>query len=232
MTSRLMTRSILRTSAVAAAAMLTLSACDLSVTSLSLPGGADLGDHPYSIRVEFRDVLDLVPQSSVKVDDVTVGKVDKVDLKGYTAVVILKVRGDVKLPDNATAEIRQTSLLGEKFVSLARPETGASSNLLSDNDLIPLGRTGRNPEVEEVLGALSLVLNGGGVAQLKTISVELNKALSGRESDVKSVLRQISAFMKQVDDNKGAIVTAPSAMPSQDCVLVHVPSMAAFTRFT
>jgi phospholipid/cholesterol/gamma-HCH transport system substrate-binding protein len=35
-----------------------------------------------------------------------------------------------------------------------------------------------------VLGALSLVLNGGGVAQLKTINVELTKAMAGRESDI------------------------------------------------
>ena len=52
-------------------------------------------------------------------------------------------------------------------------------------------RPGRNPEVEEVLGALSLVLNGGGVAQLKTIASEVNKALDGREGATRSVLEQI-----------------------------------------
>ena len=105
----------------------------------------------------------------------------------------LELRNDVELPDNAIAEIRQTSLLGEKFVSLGAPETGASSNALADGDVIPLERTGRNPEVEEVLGALSLLLNGGGVAQLKTITSELNHALEGREGTAKSVLRQIEA---------------------------------------
>ena len=39
---------------------------------------------------------------------------------GYTAEVTLELRNDVELPDNAVAEIRQTSLLGEKFVSLGR----------------------------------------------------------------------------------------------------------------
>jgi len=194
----------------AAASLATLAACDFSVTSLPLPGGADLGDNPYTVTVEFRDVLDLVPQSSVKVDDVTVGRVEDIQLKGYTALVTVKVRGDVDLPDNAVAEIRQTSLLGEKFVQLAPPETGASTDRLADGDDIPLDRSGRNPEVEEVLGALSLVLNGGGVAQLKTIATEVNNALEGRESDVKSVFRRISSFLAQIDQNKGAIVTALS----------------------
>ena len=187
---------------------LALSGCDFSVYSLPLPGGADLGDKPYAVTVEIRDGMDLVPQTAVKVDDVTVGKVDKIKVDGYHAEVTVMLRRSVKLPDNAVATIRQTSLLGEKFVSLAPPETGASTGRLSDGDTIPLERSGRNPEVEEVLGALSLLLNGGGVAQLKTISTELNAALAGREGNVRSVLGQLDVFMGQLDANKDQIVRA------------------------
>ena len=59
-----------------------------------------------------------------------------------------------------------------------------------------------------MLGALSLLLNGGGVAQLKTIASELNLALEGREGSARSVLRQIEALMGQLDANKGDIVNA------------------------
>jgi phospholipid/cholesterol/gamma-HCH transport system substrate-binding protein len=118
------------------------------------------------------------------------------------------MRRSVKLPDNAVAKIRQTSLLGEKFVSLSPPDSGASDGRLGNGDVIPLSRSSRNPEVEEVLGALSLLLNGGGVAQLKMISTELNKALDGRESDVRSVLSQLKVFMGQLDTNKDQIVRA------------------------
>ena len=201
-------RRPLKAAALACVAALTLSGCDFDVFGLPLPGGADLGDDPYSVKVEFRDVLDLVPQSSVKVNDVTVGKVTDIELEGYHAQVTLALRGDVELPDDARAEIRQTSLLGEKFVSLSPPDGPTSRNLLEEGDVIPLERSGRNPEVEEVLGAMSLLLNGGGVAQLKTIATELNKAFEGRESDVKSVLRQLDVFMTQLDDNKEDILEA------------------------
>ena len=197
-----------RTAALVAAGAVTLTGCDFSVYELPLPGGADLGSDPYAVTVQFSDVLDLVPQSAVKVNDVTVGKVDKVDLDGYTAEVTVLLRDDVELPDNAVAHIRQTSLLGEKFVSLSPPESGASQDRLGEGDVIPLDRSGRNPEVEEVLGAMSLLLNGGGVAQLKTISTELNNALEGREANVKSVLNQLDTFMAQLDENKDAIVQA------------------------
>jgi phospholipid/cholesterol/gamma-HCH transport system substrate-binding protein len=189
-----------------------LSGCDFDVYALPLPGGTDVGDNPIHVTVQFQDVLDLVPKSTVKVNDVSVGQVKKISLEGYTASVELELRNDTKLPDNAIAEIRQTSLLGEKFVSLSAPETGASDNPLKDGDVIPLERTGRNPEVEEVLGALSLILNGGGVAQLKTITQELNKAVTGREDDVRSVLSQIDTFSSQLDTNKGQIVSAIEAL--------------------
>jgi phospholipid/cholesterol/gamma-HCH transport system substrate-binding protein len=194
--------------ALAASGALLLSGCDFQIYDLPLPGGADVGDGAYHVKVEFRDVLDLVPQSAVRVDDIAVGRVEDVKLKGYTAEVTLLLRKDTKLPDNAEAEIRQTSLLGEKFVSLKAPDTGASGNPLGEGDVIGLDRSGRNVEVEEVLGALSLLLNGGGVGQLKIINEELNKALDGRTGTVKDVLRQLRTFMTQLDGSKNEIVTA------------------------
>lgn len=214
---------------------LLLSGCDYDVYSLPLPGGADTGDEPIEVTVEFADVLDLVPQSAVKVNDITVGKVTGVDLDGYQAKVSLRLRKDTDLPDNAVASIRQTSLLGEKFVSLAPPTSGASSEPLESGDVIPLERSGRNPEVEEVLGALSLVLNGGGVAQLKTITQELNLALEGREDSARSVLSRLDEFTGTLDDNKADIVRALEALnrlslaakeqqPTIDAALEELPS--------
>ncbi|MDP2774072.1 MAG: MCE family protein [Nocardioides sp.] len=184
-----------------------LSGCDFDVYSIPLPGGADVGDNAITVEAVFVDVLDLVPQSTVKVNEVSVGQVKEIELEGQVARVTMEIRGDTELPDNTVAEIRQTSLLGEKFVQLGEPEGGGEGEL-ADGDEIPLERTGRNPEVEEVLGALSLLLNGGGVAQLKTITSELNLALEGREDSVKSVLTQVDSLMGQLDDNKANIVNA------------------------
>src|SRR3546814_12520407 len=80
--------------------------------------------------------------------------------------------------------------------------------MLGNGDAVALAPGNRNPEVEEVLGALSLVLNGGGVAQLKTISSELNDALTGKEGNVKSVLPQLDDFMSELDVNRGDIIKA------------------------
>lgn len=197
----------LRACAALIAGALLMTGCSFDVYSLPLPGGADVGEDPIEVTAQFRDVLDLVPQSSVKVNDVTVGKVTSVELNGDHAEVTLLLRNDTGLPDQPIASIRQTSLLGEKFVSLAASDEGATGEL-GEGDDIPLEQTGRNPEVEEVLGALSLVLNGGGVAQLKTITKELNLALEGREDSARSVLTQVESLVSQLDDRKADIVAA------------------------
>ncbi|HEY6737633.1 MAG TPA: MCE family protein, partial [Actinopolymorphaceae bacterium] len=174
---------------------------------LPLPGGPDVGGDTITITAEFRDVMDLVPRSSVKVRDVTVGEVERIWLDGFTAKVEMRVGPDVRLPDNATARIRQTSLLGEKFVALAPPSRPGYGRL-DDGDVIPLERTGRSVEVEEVLSTLAALLNGGGVAQLKTIEVELNKALEGREDSVQEVLRRLDRVLGELDDHKRDITRA------------------------
>lgn len=178
------------------------------VYNLPLPGGADVGDHPYRVKAQFKDVLDLVPQAGVKVNDVPVGRVEQIDLApdGWTAEVTMLVNGDVQLPANAFANLRQSALLGEKFVELGKPKDATGK--LADNAVIPLTKTNRNPEVEEVFGALSLLLNGGGVAQLQNITKELNAAMEGNEQEIRSLLGNLNTFVGELDKHKAEIVRA------------------------
>jgi phospholipid/cholesterol/gamma-HCH transport system substrate-binding protein len=197
-------------------ALLLVSGCGSGgfdgVYNLPLPGGADVGDHPYRVKAQFKDVLDLVPQAGVKVNDVPVGRVEQIDLAGdgWTAEVTMLVNGDVQLPANAFAKLRQSALLGEKFVELGKPKD--ASGKLADNATIPLDRTNRNPEVEEVFGALSMLLNGGGVAQLQNITKELNAAMQGNEKEIRSLLGNLNTFVGELDKHKAEIVRALDSM--------------------
>ncbi|WUL62344.1 MCE family protein [Streptomyces sp. NBC_00344] len=200
--------------ALAAGCSLLLSGCSapsFSVEDIPLPGGADLGPHPYRITAEFNDVLSLVPQAAVKVNDVAVGRVTKISLSpdNWSARVTMRVNGKVRLPRNAYAHLEQSSLLGEKYIQLSAPakETAAVGRL-HDGQTIPITRTNRNPEVEEVFGALSLLLNGGGISQLKTISHELNQTLGGREPKIRSMLQRVNTLVTSLDNHRSDITAA------------------------
>lgn len=192
-----------------------LAACTLAATAgcTALPGGAPSGPS-YQVSADFTEVLDLVPQAAVKVNDVTVGSVVKISLSGWDARVRMKIGRDVQLPANATAMIRQSSLLGEKFVELAAPTGEQATGRLTNGAVIPVSRTSRTAEVEEVLGALGLLLNGGGLAQIKTINEELSGALSGREATIKDLLKQLDEFLAGLDSERTNITRAITALDS------------------
>lgn len=203
-----------RLAAVATTAVLLTSGCGVfsnGLRGVPLPGGADLGSSPYRVKAEFSDVVDLVAQSLVKVNDVPVGTVTAIDVgPNWTAEVTMLVNADVRLPADAQARVRTTSLLGEKFVELIAPAAapGGTPANLADGATIPLARTGRAAEVEEVFGALSMLLNGGGVAQIRTIASELNKALSGNEPEIRSLLGDVDTLVGALDDKKDEITRA------------------------
>ncbi|CNE85474.1 virulence factor Mce family protein [Mycobacterium tuberculosis] len=195
--------------ALAAGVVLT-AGCSVQLEDVPLPGGADLGDHPYTVKVQFEDVLNLVPQAAVRVNDVPVGRVKKVSLPkdAWHAEVTLVVNGDVHLPANATANLEQSSLLGEKYIKLAAPAAAPSPQRLTDGAVIPVSRTAKNADVEEVFGALSLLLSGGGLPQIKTINRELNQALNGREDKVRSALENLNTLTSTLNRNRQSIVDA------------------------
>ncbi|WP_235079149.1 MCE family protein [Amycolatopsis orientalis] len=196
-----------------AAVLATTSGCGggfTGVYDLPLPGGADLGNRPYRVDVEFSDVADLVPQAAVKVNDVPVGRVSAIALgkDNHTVTVTLSVNRSAVLPANATARLRQSSLLGEKFVDLSPPANEPPEGRLSDGSVVKLDRTAKSTEVEQVLGALSLLLNGGGLEQARTITTELNKALAGNTGHVRSLLSSVHTLASTLDAQKAGITRA------------------------
>jgi phospholipid/cholesterol/gamma-HCH transport system substrate-binding protein len=202
--------------AAGCAALLAVSGCSFKgAYSLPLPGGAATGK-TYSVTAYFKDVQDLTPDSAVRVNDVAVGAVSGITLdtnradipKGYylKARVRLKVKQSVKLPLNAVATLDQTTLLGEKFVSLAPPPNQAPVGQLVNGDTVQSATA--LPSVEEVFSLLSGVLNGGDLQDLQTINIQISKALAGRETAVRGALTQLTTFVTGLNGQKHQIVRA------------------------
>lgn len=191
------------------------------IYSIPLPGGADLGSHPYRVTAQFANVADLVPQSAVRVNDVSVGRVTGISLppNGWIANVTMLVNGGVHLPGNAIAQVAQSSLLGEQYVALSAPPGLPATGRLANGAVIPVSRTTTNATVEEVLGALSLLLNGGGIDQLHTIVSQLSVALDGNEPQIRSLLVRLGSLLKNLNSHRGDIMTALDGLDSLSATL-------------
>lgn len=115
------------------------------------------------IEALFDDIGDLVQGAAVQSSDVRIGTVKTIELEGYKARVLMEVDADAGLTSDASAFIRSTSLLGEKFIQLT---AGQSRRLLSGGDVIPSDRTEKVAALDDVLAKLGKILEGGSLSDL------------------------------------------------------------------
>ncbi len=91
------------------------------LNSLRLPGTEGAGDGSYTIQAQLPDVVVIQQNTRVRVADVNVGNVTKIEVQDWHALVTMRINGDVHLPANSTAKVGQTSLLGSMHIELAPP---------------------------------------------------------------------------------------------------------------
>jgi phospholipid/cholesterol/gamma-HCH transport system substrate-binding protein len=183
-----------------------LAGCSADGRIRSLPFSTGTGEDSYQITVHLADLGNMVSNADVKVDDVTVGTVTEVAFDDWTAKLTVSLERSVRVPANAEARIAQKSLLGAEYLELAPPRHGPAIGELRGGDDIPLARTGHYPATEELLTAMSVFLNHGGVGQLSTITTELNNALVGREGDARELIHNLERLTETLDTSKTDIV--------------------------
>ena len=165
------------------------------MNSLPLPGTEGNGPGSYQVQAQLPDVTNIQPNSRVRVGDVTVGTVTKIERQGWHALITMRLNGEVSLPANATAKIGQTSLLGTLHVELAPPTDTPPEGRLHNGSLIPLAHAGAYPSVEQTLSVASMLFNGGGLGQIQDITAAFSTAFAGRENDLRGLIRQLDTFI-------------------------------------
>ncbi len=192
-----------------AVAVVPLPGCQWrGLNSLSLPGTAGRGDGSYTIQAQLPDVVVVQQNTRVRVADVNVGNVTKIEVQDWHALVTMRIDGGVHLPANATARVGQTSLLGSMHIELAPPTGEAPRGDLHDGSVIPLSSAATYPTTEQTLAAVSTLLNGGGLGQLQEINQTLAKALAGREEQMRSLLTQLDTFITGLNAQTDDIISA------------------------
>lgn len=195
--------------ALAALAGLLTSCGWQGIANVPLPGGGSGGDSErMTIYVEMADTLALNVNSRVRVADVYVGSVRKIELKDWVAVLTLDVDSAVALPENATAAIGQTSLLGSQHVEINPPLKDPSRERLRSGDTIPVDRSSSFPTTEQTLASIGAILTGGGVANLETIQTEIYNVLNGRADRIREFLGRLDTFTAELNAQRDDITRA------------------------
>jgi len=185
-----------------------VSACGPTMADLPLPGNGVSGD-TIKITVRFDEALNLAQGAQVKVNGVSEGKVRSVTTKDFKAIATLEVHRSAHVRRDASARLRYTTPLGELFVDVTNPAQGPE---VKDGGSLDPERATTAPTVEDALSSASLLVNGGGLNQLQTVTDQLNAALDGREDTVRDLLVRANTFLDGAQATTGDIDRALRAL--------------------
>lgn len=177
------------------------------IANVPLPGGPGSGKDKMTVYVQMPDTLALNVNSRVRVADVFVGSVKKIELKNWIPTLTLDLQPGVKLPANAIARIGQTSILGTQHVELD-PPADPSPEPLRNGATIPLKNSQSFPTTERTLASIATVLNGGGIPNLEVIQTEVNNILSGNADQIRDFLGKLNTFTDQLNQQRDDLTRA------------------------
>ncbi|MDC0457253.1 MlaD family protein [Alphaproteobacteria bacterium] len=89
----------------------------------------------YDISLIFGSSAGLKNGDNVKISGINVGKIINLDLNldDYNAKVAIKLNQNIKIPDDSSARITSTSLLGGNFIDII---PGVSDTYMKPNEII------------------------------------------------------------------------------------------------
>ncbi|WP_326498543.1 MCE family protein [Mycobacterium sp. Aquia_216] len=189
------------------------SACDWhGLNSLPLPGTQGRGPDSFTIQAQMPDVNNIQENSRVRVGDVNVGTVTRIERQAWHALLTIRLNGGVNMPANSTISVGQTGLLGSLHIELGRPTNAPPEGRLHQGSLIPLSQGGAYPSTEQTLAAVSLLLNGGGLGQVQDITKALSTAFGGREDNLRSLMDQLETFIGRTNHQTTDIIAATDSL--------------------
>jgi len=140
----------------------------------------------YTVYVTFRNVMGIDKRTKVKVAGVDAGIIDDIVLEDGKARLRIKMYEGIKLYSDASAYIKTTGLIGDRFLEI-RP--GSTMPLMSDGGTI--ARSVDITDIDELIRKTNEVF-----ADIGGLSRSLNEALGSEES--KDALKESIINLKEV----------------------------------
>lgn len=102
----------------------------LGYLSVKLGDVSLFGTEQYVLKARFANISGLKEGSTVELAGVKIGKVAKIHLDDYEALVEMLIDPDVKLQEDTIASIRTQGIIGDKYIKI---KTGGSDEIIEEN---------------------------------------------------------------------------------------------------
>lgn len=176
------------------------------------PGGRHFVAH-------FDDAAGVVPRTAVEIAGVRVGQVERLELEGGRARLVLRIEDpSVRIPIDSTVEIRSRGLIGERVVEIV---PGQSSQLASDGDT--LTHTVDAPNLDRMMDRLAAVAD-----DVKAVTHSLRLVVGGPEGEASLAetlenVRVASADIRKfVEENQDRMASTLGDIQQFSSDLAHI----------
>lgn len=155
---------------VAAAMVVGFGGCSLNPSEMA--SSVRSSGSGKTLKLQFANTLNMPEGADVTLNGLRVGSVKDVVLRrGY--VDVTATLDDVRISADATASIRQSTVLGDPYVSIRASGTGPSLT----GGTIPLSGTISPPALEDTLVVLANFVNAGSIQDMQEVIRSVNAAL-------------------------------------------------------
>ena len=164
---------------------------------LSFGGTIPLNPQGYRVRISFPNAQELATQADVRVAGVSVGKViDKsLDPTGKGTIATLQLNNQyAPIHKNATAILREKTILGETYVDL-NPGTRGSPTL-ADNGLLARGQVQHAVQLGEIFNAFDPTTRHA----FQVWQQQLATAVKGNDQNLSNVIGNLPPFAADATD--------------------------------
>ena len=168
----------------------------LAYMTFKVSGTEWLRREGYNVYVYFSNIAGLDEKTKIKVAGVDAGVIEKITLEGGRAKLRIRVYPEIKLYRDATASIKASGLLGDKYLDIG---PGSEKPELKEGETI---RMVREPiDVDEMIYRLVSISDS-----FKVLTENLNDILGSEET--KKALRETANNLARITENLNASITS------------------------
>ncbi|MGE0215346.1 MCE family protein [Mycolicibacterium sp.] len=212
--------------------VIALGATSILIVGYGRLGTAWFGAGHYTVTIDLPESAGLYDRANVTYRGSTVGRVEDVALTDSAVRAVLSIRKGFDIPADVTADVHSQTAIGEQYVALVPAHT--TDRLLSDGDVIPMGRTTVPPDINDQLDMTSTALRAIPNDNLRTAIDESYTALGGLGSELNRIIEGANDLviksranlddLTNVIDNSGPVLD--SQIDSSDDVSAWATHMA------
>lgn len=190
-----------------------------------------LGSGPKmrTVSAHFGQAISVYPGSNVDIMGISIGQVTSVVPEGNTVRVDMTYDAKYELPADVSAAIITPTLVADRFIQLAPPQTqplwcwtcsNAAASTLPDGGDIPSSRSHEPLEIDDIyksLSQLSKTLGPSGANKTGALAELLNasaKALKGNGVLGNQMLQNLSGAIKVLGDNSPQLFSTVDGLAS------------------